>query len=164
MSIETESNSSMIEASEIIAETEEDIPTDLQPRIVYFSSTTNNTHRFIEKVGYPAERVPIYAKDGFLNVDYDYVLVVPTYGGGRGEGAVPKQIVRFLNDETNRNHCKAVIAGGNINFGEHYCLAGKIISKKLQVPYLYSFEMMGMPRDVLRVQEGLQKFWENMVR
>lgn len=164
MSIETESNSSMIEASEIIAETEEDIPTDLQPRIVYFSSTTNNTHRFIEKVGYPAERVPIYAKDGFLNVDYDYVLVVPTYGGGRGEGAVPKQIVRFLNDETNRNHCKAVIAGGNINFGEHYCLAGKIISSKLQVPYLYSFEMMGMPRDVLRVQEGLQKFWENMVR
>lgn len=129
-------------------------------RIVYFSSTTNNTHNFVQKVGYPSERVPIYERDGFLHVDYDYVLVTPTYGGGKGEGAVPKQIIKFLNNETNRNHCKAVIAGGNINFGEHYCLAGKIISHKLQVPYLYSFELMGMPRDVLKVQEGLKKFWK----
>lgn len=149
------------EDSEMILEVDENLSGDSQPRIVYFSSTTNNTHNFVQKVGYPSERVPIYAKDGFLNVDYDYVLVVPTYGGGKGEGAVPKQIVRFLNDETNRNHCKAVIAGGNINFGEHYCLAGKIISKKLQVPYLYSFELMGMPRDVLKVKEGLKKFWES---
>lgn len=160
MSIETESNQSMKEASEIIAKAEENHDDSPKPRIVYFSSTTNNTHRFVEKVGFESERVPVYPKDGFLNVDYDYVLVVPTYGGGKGEGAVPKQIVRFLNDETNRNHCKAVIASGNINFGEHYCLAGKIISNKLQIPYLYSFEMMGMPRDVLKVQEGLRKFWK----
>lgn len=160
MSTEKERNQSALEASEIVTKAEESHTDGPQPRIVYFSSTTNNTHRFVQKVGFPSERVPIYAKDDFLNVDYDYVLVVPTYGGGRGEGAVPKQIVRFLNDETNRNHCKAVIAGGNINFGEHYCLAGKIISKKLQIPYLYSFELMGMPRDVLKVQEGLKKFWK----
>jgi protein involved in ribonucleotide reduction len=164
MSIETERNQSMKEASEIVAKAEGSHDDSSQVRIVYFSSTTNNTHNFVQKVGYPSERVPIYAKDGTLNVDYDYVLVVPTYGGGKGEGAVPKQIVRFLNDETNRNHCKAVIAGGNINFGEHYCLAGKIISNKLQVPYLYSFELMGMPRDVRKVQEGLKQFWENVVR
>lgn len=149
------------EDSESVLEVAEKIEDDAKIRIVYFSSTTNNTQRFVDKVGFPSARVPIYAKDGFLNVDYDYVLVTPTYGGGRGEGAVPKQIVRFLNDETNRSHCKAVIAGGNINFGEHYCLAGKIISKKLQVPYLYSFELMGMPRDVLRVQEGLRNFWKS---
>jgi protein involved in ribonucleotide reduction len=158
----TETERTMTEQQDSTADQE--VIEDSGIRVVYFSSTTNNTHNFVQKVGYPSERVPIYERDGFLNVDYDYVLVTPTYGGGKGEGAVPKQIIKFLNNETNRNHCKAVIAGGNINFGEHYCLAGKIISHKLQVPYLYSFELMGMPRDVSKVQEGLKKFWENMVR
>lgn len=162
----TENERTMIEKIEPAVDSLETVDVEKDPdiRVVYFSSTTNNTHNFVKKVGYPAERVPIYERDGFLHVDYDYVLVTPTYGGGRGEGAVPKQIIKFLNDETNRSHCKAVIAGGNINFGEHYCLAGKIISNKLKVPYLYSFELMGMPRDVSKVQEGLKKFWSELTQ
>ena len=130
------------------------------PRIVYFSSISGNTHRFVEKLGLPAQRIPLYAKDDPLYVDEPYVLVVPTYGGGPETRAVPKQVIRFLNVEHNRSLCRGVIAAGNTNFGEAYCIAGDIISRKLQVPYLYRFELFGTPDDVSAVQNGLEAFWK----
>lgn len=131
-------------------------------RIVYFSSATNNTQRFADKLGFPAERIPLLPRDGFLTVDYDYVLIVPTYGGGTEGGAVPKQVIKFLNDESNRSLCRGVIASGNTNFGEGYCLAGSIISRKVKVPLLYKFELLGNREDVVKVQEGLKTFWKTL--
>ena len=127
--------------------------------LVYFSSISGNTDRFIGKLGLPAKRIPLYAKDEPLVVDEPYVLIVPTYGGGPDTKAVPKQVIRFLNDEHNRGLCRGVIAAGNTNFGEAYGLAGNIIAKKLQVPYLYRFELFGTPDDVTAVREGLEQFW-----
>ncbi|QPZ37327.1 class Ib ribonucleoside-diphosphate reductase assembly flavoprotein NrdI [Paramicrobacterium chengjingii] len=129
-------------------------------RLVYFSSISGNTHRFVEKLGMPARRIPLYAKDPGLKVDEPFVLVTPTYGGGNGHGAVPKQVIRFLNDEENRNLIRGVIAAGNTNFGEAYCLAGDIISAKCTVPTLYRFELFGTPDDVNVVHEGLDQFWK----
>lgn len=94
-----------------------------------------------------------------LEIDRDYVLVVPTYGGGNQRGAVPKQVIRFLNNEQNRSHCRGVISAGNTNFGKAYCIAGDIIAQKVGVPHMYKFELLGTPEDVVRVQEGLRKFW-----
>lgn len=127
--------------------------------LVYFSSVTENTKRFVERTGLPSERIPLRATEPPLHVDYDYVLVVPTYGGGNVRGAVPKQVIKFLNDETNRSHCIGVISAGNTNFGKAYCLAGDIIAKKVGVPHLYRFELLGTTQDVTRVQEGLREFW-----
>ncbi len=127
--------------------------------LVYFSSTSGNTERFVEKLGLPAKRIPLYAKDEPLRVEEPYVLIVPTYGGGPETRAVPKQVIRFLNDEHNRSLCRGVIAAGNTNFGEAYGIAGDIISRKLQVPHLYRFELFGTPDDVTAVREGLEKFW-----
>lgn len=128
--------------------------------IVYFSSASGNTHRFIEKLGQPAHRIPLYAKEEPLVATEPYVLIVPTYGGGPETRAVPKQVIRFLNEEHNRNLCRGVIAAGNTNFGDTFGLAGDIISRKLQVPHLYRFEVFGTPDDVTRVREGLEKFWK----
>lgn len=133
-----------------------------EPRLVYFSSATENTLRFVSKLGCPAERIPLRPKDDFLTVDYDYILVVPTYGGGNMGGAVPKQVIKFLNNEQNRSHCRGVISAGNTNFGKAYCIAGDIIAQKLGVPHLYRFELLGTPQDVSRVQEGLVKFWSKI--
>ncbi len=129
-------------------------------KIVYFSSASENTLRFVEKLGLPAERIPLKPKDPFLHVDEEYVLIVPTYGGGNIKGAVPKQVVKFLNDEHNRSLCRGVIASGNTNFAEAYCIAGDIISKKLGVPYLYKYELLGTPQDVIKVRQGLEEFWQ----
>lgn len=128
--------------------------------LVYFSSISGNTHRFVEKLGIPALRIPLYASEEPLLVTEPYVLLTPTYGGGPDTRAVPKQVIKFLNVEQNRSLARGVMAAGNTNFGEAYGLAGRIIARKLQVPFLYKFELFGTPDDVKAVQEGLERFWK----
>ena len=130
------------------------------PLLVYFSSTSENTHRFVGKLGFRSARIPLRPKEAPLAVDEEYVLLVPTYGGGSVKGAVPKQVIAFLNDPDNRALCRGVIASGNTNFGQAYCLAGDIIASKLGVPFLYRYELLGTPTDVARVKEGLEHFWQ----
>jgi protein involved in ribonucleotide reduction len=129
------------------------------PALVYFSSVSNNTHRFVERTRLPARRIPLRPTEPFLRVEEPYVLVVPTYGGGNEGGAVPRQVVKFLNDETNRSLIRGVIAAGNTNFGSTYALAGDIVSTRCGVPYLYAFELMGTQRDVERVRTGWERMW-----
>lgn len=133
-------------------------------RIVYFSSTSGNTHRFVGKLGIEADRLPLRPTDPFLRVDEPYVLITPTYGGGSHGGAVPRQVVKFLNDEHNRSLLRGVIAAGNTNFGSAYCLAGDIISAKCQVPYLYAFELLGTSEDVTSVRDGWGRAWQPLLR
>ncbi|WP_313557698.1 class Ib ribonucleoside-diphosphate reductase assembly flavoprotein NrdI [Miniimonas arenae] len=130
-------------------------------RLVYFSSVSENTHRFVERLGLPAHRIPVRRTDPPLHADEEYVLLLPTYGGGNGErGAVPRQVIAFLNDEGNRALLRGVIAAGNTNFGEAFCRAGDIVAAKCGVPYLYRFELLGTDQDVTRVREGLAQFWQ----
>jgi len=134
------------------------------PLLVYFSSVSGNTARFIEKLGMRAVRIPLRPSDQPLIIDEPFVLVTPTYGGGAGrgveKGAVPKQVIRFLNEERNRRHIRGVISAGNTNFGDAFCLAGDIISRKCAVPHLYRLEVFGTPDDVERVTEGLERWWK----
>ena len=125
--------------------------------IVYFSSRSENTQRFVEKLGLRAARIPLGAED--IHVHEPYVLISPTYCGDGGKGAVPKQVIRFLNDADNRSNLRGVIAAGNSNFGETYGLAGDLIARKCQVPYLYRFELLGTQEDVANVRDGLERFW-----
>lgn len=131
-------------------------------KLVYFSSATNNTHRFVEKLGFDADRIPLRKNEGPLQVTQPYVLIVPTYGGGNLGGAVPKQVIAFLNNPENRSHCVGVISSGNTNFGTAYCLAGDIVAAKLGVPHMYKFELLGTAEDVSRVRKGLKEFWQRI--
>lgn len=127
--------------------------------LVYFSSLSENTHRFITRLDLPARRIPLDSAQR-LRVDEPYILIVPSYGGGTAQGAVPKQVIQFLNDSNNRQLICGVIAAGNRNFGEAFCLAGDIISHKCQVPYLYRFELMGTTDDIANVYHGVTQFWQ----
>lgn len=131
--------------------------------IVYFSSATGNTKRFVEKLGMEAQAIPLRKTDGELLVNEPYVLICPTYGGGASIGGgntrpVPPQVIRFLNNEHNRRFIRGVIASGNSNFGSDFGRAGDTIAKKCQVPYLYRFELMGNDEDVAIVRHGLAQF------
>jgi protein involved in ribonucleotide reduction len=131
---------------------------------VYFSSVSENTHRFVQKLGMATTRIPLR---GRIQVDEPYVLVLPTYGGGHATpdinvgGYVPKQVIAFLNDEHNRSLLRGVIAAGNTNFGAEFCYAGDVVSRKCNVPYLYRFELMGTDEDVAAVRAGLADFWKD---
>lgn len=134
--------------------------------IVYFSSATGNTHKFVQKLGIPSARIPIHRTEPDLLVDEPYVLIVPTYGGGASitgnkTRPVPPQVIRFLNNEHNRSYIRGVISAGNANFGIDYGLAGEIVAEKCKVPYVYRFELMGNDEDVRIVKAGLEDFFRH---
>ncbi|MBN9491674.1 MAG: ribonucleotide reductase assembly protein NrdI [Rhizobiales bacterium 63-22] len=131
--------------------------------LVYFSSRSENTHRFVQRLGMRTGRIPL-EPSGVLRVDEPFVLVTPTYGGGGEKGAVPKPVIRFLNETDNRALIRGVIAAGNSNFGAAFGLAGKIISAKCRVPYLYRFELLGTDEDVGAVRNGMERFWTRQTR
>ena len=133
-------------------------------RVVYFSSVSENTHKFVQKLGLPAVRIPL---KGAIEVREPYVLILPTYGGGKANGPdpdaggyVPKQVIAFLNNKDNRSLIRGVIAAGNTNFGAEFCYAGDVVSRKCGVPFLYRFELMGTVDDVFAVRAGLADFWK----
>ena len=128
-------------------------------QLVYFSSVSGNTHRFISTLGREAARIPLVRRAEPLLVTDPYVLVLPTYGGGNGNGAVPKQVIAFLNEPQNRSLIRGVIASGNTNFGTAYGIAGDIVAAKCGVPMLYRFELFGTPDDHVVVDKGLEEFW-----
>ena len=129
--------------------------------LVHFSSRSGNTGRFVAAVGVPSDRIPIAADDDLPMPAAPYVLICPTFADGEGRGAVPKQVIRFLNDPERRALIRGVIAAGNTNFGEAYCIAGDIISAKCKVPHMYKFELLGTARDVQKVHDGLEEFWRH---
>jgi len=128
--------------------------------VVYFSSVSENTKRFVEKLGFQSFRIPLHLSEASTYThNRDSVLVVPTYGGGNESSTVPKQVVKFLNNPENRKHIKGVIATGNTNFGESYGLAGDIVAAKLGVPLIQRVELLGTPEDITQLKERLNKLW-----
>jgi protein involved in ribonucleotide reduction len=127
--------------------------------IAYFSNVSENTKRFVEKLNFKLNRIPVLPADAPLMMTEPYVLVVPTYGGGDDESSVPKQVIRFLNQKQNRDLIRGVIAARNTNFGDKYCRAGEIVAMKCQVPLLHRFELLGTPYDVEVVTQKLETLW-----
>jgi protein involved in ribonucleotide reduction len=134
--------------------------------VVYFSSVSNNTARFIESCGFPEEginvyRIPLRPKETPLQVREPYILVVPTYGGGDVSKALLPQIRKFLNGHKNRSFIRGVISSGNRNFATAFCAAGDIIAEKCHVPFMYNFELLGTADDQRQVREGVRDFFLN---
>ena len=130
--------------------------------LVYFSNYSENTKRFVEKVTNDGIRIPVRPGDvRNLVVGSEYVLVVPTYGGGSESPAIPKSVKIFLNNPANRDLLRGVIGTGNTNFGEHYCKAADMISDKTGVPIIARVEIMGTPSDVELVKERLEILYGN---
>lgn len=133
--------------------------------IVYYSTSSGNVHRFVkmleEMSGYKTIRIPKKAREEMPVVDEPYCLIVPTYKGGDSLvdvdlDTVPKQVVKFLENKTNRDNAKVVSVSGNINFIEDYCIAGTQIEKTYGIPYRHRFEMSGTHHDAHILIEGLK--------
>lgn len=130
-------------------------------RIVYFSNYSGNTKRLVDKLNGTATRIPIdWDSNTPTVVSDEYVLIVPTYGGGSEKAAVPRQVRHFLNIEQNRRLLRGVIGTGNTNFGEDFCKAAEIISAKTGVPIIARVEIFGTDEDVYKIQERLKLLYE----
>lgn len=134
----------------------------MDPLIVYYSSKSGNTNRFVDALGIRSIRIPMTMKNDPIIIDEPYVLICPTYADDDGSKAVPKQVIRFLNQPENRLTLKGVIGSGNRNFGVLFAHASKIISEKCNVPLLYKFELSGTKTDIINVREGMEKLWRSL--
>ena len=125
-------------------------------QIVYFSNHSGNTKRFVDKLDNSSIRIPI-SWDPALPVyaNAEYVLMVPTYGGGSERSAIPKQVKSFLNIKENRDLLRGVVGFGNTNFGDNYCKAADLIAQKTGVPVIARIEIFGTDDDVNKVKERL---------
>jgi protein involved in ribonucleotide reduction len=128
--------------------------------LVYFSSQSQNTHRFIQKLGLASHRIAISPKDQDLVVTEPFILVTPTFAAADGRGSVPKPVIRFLNNPDNRRLLRGVIGSGNMNFGKMYAVGGIDVAKKCGVPLLYKFELLGTDEDVRNVKIGMENKWK----
>lgn len=128
-----------------------------QSALVYFSSASENTHRFVEKLGVDATRIPLHTGEAAdWRINTPFILLTPTYGGERVRHAVPRQIAAALNVAENRTLIRAVIGTGNTNFGTTFCLAARLIAAKCGIPLLYRLELLGTTDDVNVVSHGLE--------
>jgi protein involved in ribonucleotide reduction len=126
-------------------------------KVVYFSNYSGNTKRFVEKLDGTATRIPIDSSDSDgIVMDTEYVLFVPTYGGGSEKSAIPRQVRHFLNNKINRDLLRGVVGFGNTNFGEHFCKAADMISSKTGVPVIGRVEIFGTDDDVNKIKERLE--------
>ena len=128
--------------------------------IVYFSNYSGNTKKFVERLGAnDAIRIPIGRSDRTPTIDVPYVLMVPTYGGGEGRTAIPRQVRAFLNIKENRALLRGVVGFGNTNFGEHFCKAADLISAKTGVPVIAKVEIFGTQEDIHTVNKRLEMLY-----
>lgn len=128
--------------------------------VVYFSSVSGYTKRFVEGLPFEHQRLPLYNTDEFVEMDEPYVLITPTYGQTE-RNAVPRQVIKFLNNEKNRSLIRGVVACGNTNFGNNFGISGDVISMKAKVPLLAKIELFGMPGDVELVTTKIKELGEN---
>ena len=134
----------------------------MEPLIVYYSSESENTHRFVGRLNIKSNRIPQSPKDPFTQISKPNVLICPTFAGDDGQGTVPTQVIKFLNIEKNRDLLLGVIASGSRNFGKYYGYAGDVISNKCNVPCLFKFELMGTASDIRKVEDGVKRVWQQL--
>ena len=107
--------------------------------IVY--SLTGNCKRFVDMCEIPEEDV-IYLQDIDYDVNFDYILITPTFGFGE----VPVAVSKFLKE--NYKHLKGVVGSGNKNWGERFANAAEIISSEYSIPLLMKIELNGNKKDI----------------
>ena len=132
------------------------------PEVIYFSSVSDNTHRFVTKLGLPSQRIPLHtAAAAQLVAQAPYVLILPTYGQAGEGGHIPRQVHAFLKSSVNRERLTGVVGCGNTNFGADYTIAVDLIREKFakdlhrDIPILGRVELMGTPEDVEQIRERL---------
>lgn len=124
-------------------------------KIVYWSSKSESTHRFVQRLNIENIRLPLNGNEEVI-VSEPFILILPSYGDTVAT-TIPKAVQRFLANANNRQLLRGVIGGGNRDFGAKFCLAAKVISHSFNTRLLHMFEISGTSLDVVIVQDIINK-------
>lgn len=144
-----------------------------------YISLTGNTKHFVDKLSdYLTSQHQIKIQD--LNVkafkgeifplEAPVIAFLPTYlEGGNGVDTGDVEILttplgNFLAAYDNYKHCLGIVGSGNRNFNHQYCLTAKQYSQRFGFPLLDTFELRGLPNDVVRIGDNIAEVvsqWAN---
>lgn len=119
--------------------------------VIYFSSESGNTKRLVENIG-----IKNFHINDAGSIEEPYILVVPSYCGGKSKGVVHPLIVKFLNEEANRKYLRGVIGTGNTNFGRFFCRSAEAVAHKCKVPLLQKIEVFGTEEDISEARHNIK--------
>lgn len=129
-------------------------------KLIYFTTESKNTFNFVNRLtDFESIRIP---EDGSIIINTPYVLVFPSYGGGKDKGSVPTPVIKFIMNAENQKNIIGIIGSGDRNYGDKFCIGARILSKKLQVPLLYEYEIRGTDVDIENVKLGLLKIEKSL--
>lgn len=126
--------------------------------IAFFSSGSGNTARLASRLDISSARIPARESAPRLVMTRPFVLITPSFADAFGHGAIPKPVLRFLDDPRNEQLLRGVIGSGNRNFGDMFALGGRRVAEKCEVPLLYRFELSGTSADVDAINTGVSRF------
>lgn len=111
--------------------------------VIFYSSSSKNTERFVAELGLPAKRISDQPDDKFI-------IITPTFG----DGECPKPVLKYL--DRHADLCVGAIVSGNRNFGASFAGAAKVIRERYGIRTLYTFELAGTARDITICREGIK--------
>lgn len=136
--------------------------------LVYYTSSSGFTGKFVESLGLKNLRIPVSVKEvRDFEVSEPYILISPTYGGGspgiKDKTYIPKQVQTFLSNPRNRSLLRATIGAGQANFGDYwFCKSARDIALRHNVPYLGGFELSGLPGEDTHILKKIKEFDSGM--
>lgn len=136
--------------------------------LVYYTSSSGFTGKFVESLGLKNLRIPVSVKEARdFEVSEPYILISPTYGGGapgiKDKTYIPKQVQTFLSNPRNRSLLRATIGAGQANFGDYwFCKSARDIALRHNVPYLGGFELSGLPGEDTHILKKIKEFDSGM--
>ncbi|MED3792507.1 class Ib ribonucleoside-diphosphate reductase assembly flavoprotein NrdI [Niallia alba] len=117
-------------------------------RLVYLS-LTGNVKEFVSKTG--MESIELDFFDPLIEVDEDYVIVVPSY-----DDNITDTISEFIDYKSNHRYLKGFAGSGSLNYNEHFCFNAKDLSMKYNKPLIYKFEFCGRDIDVINFKKEVK--------
>ncbi|WP_439425400.1 class Ib ribonucleoside-diphosphate reductase assembly flavoprotein NrdI [Oenococcus alcoholitolerans] len=107
------------------------------------------------------DSVEISDSTDFQVEDNPFFINVPTYlEGGTGIGPEIKEIFTnalgdYLDYKENYKKLLGVFGSGNRNFNVQFMLTAKRYSAKYNAPLLYTYELSGIPKDIVNIYKAV---------
>ena len=109
-----------------------------------------NVRSFVNEVG--MESVEIDSINTFIEVNKDFVFIVPSY-----DDEITEMVSQFIDYKENKKYLKGFVGSGNMNFGDDFCFNAKDLAKKYDRPLLMTFEVSGTTQDIAKFKEEVEK-------
>jgi protein involved in ribonucleotide reduction len=121
--------------------------------MIAYLSRTGNVKDIVSRLDLPS-----------IEINKDSVIKSPyflfTYTDGLG--STPETVELFLINKINQNNLFGVIASGNTNFGNYFCLTADRISNRFNVPIISKIDLRGTETDVRAIRDEHKRLIEVM--